>query len=116
MNDFLASMNQSLSTWSDALNTGFSNSLDAYKAEQEASSGIGGILGGIGGIVSSFFEEGGEVTPEMSPSGGAIPDDVHAQVTAGEFIFPKEVVEYYGTKHLRKMIDQAEDAMAIPEQ
>lgn len=106
MTDFLNSMNQSLGTWTDALSSGFDNQLNAYKAQQESSSGIGSILGTIAGFIPGF-KEGGEVPHELSPSGGAVPDDIPAAVSAGEFIFPEEAVRFYGTQKLQKMVDAA---------
>jgi hypothetical protein len=131
--------NQSLGTWTNALNTQFNNQMDRYKAQQQSSSGIGGILGGIMGIglkaaTGGLFAEGGAVPdPEeygegipdpdasmearehagmliprsASPSGGAIQDDVPARVQPGEFILPKDVVQWKGQEFFQKLIDQS---------
>jgi hypothetical protein len=112
--NFMNAGNNALNTWLTALDTGFNNELDAYRTEQESSSGIGSIFGGLAGLVTSFMEEGGPVDEGMSPSGGAIPDDVPAQLTAGEFVIPREVVEWYGKQHFHKLIDKARSAQAIP--
>ncbi len=76
---------------------------------------FGTFLGAGGGIPG--FSEGGYVHPDMSPTKGAIPDDVPAMVSAGEVILPDEVVRYHGLKTLNKLADEARQAMgtAIPE-
>lgn len=96
--------NQSLGTWGNTLNMGFDNALDAWKAEQSQSSGLGSFLGMAAGMGMKMagFEEGG-VIPEfaaggmptggdvgtggggpvpatMSPSNGVATDDVAAVV------------------------------------
>lgn len=97
--------NQSIGQWGNTLNMGFTNALDAWKAEQSASSGIGGILGTVagmgmkmipglaeGGVIPEFAEGGmptggdvstpggGAVPASMSPSAGVAVDDVAAVV------------------------------------
>jgi hypothetical protein len=110
-------------------NTGYQNEYDAWKAEQESSSGIGSLVGGVagaflggpaGGAIGSalfggggnaypggVYEDGGMVPTEASPSGGAIPDDVSAGVTAGEFILPPETVAWLGEKHMHGLIEKS---------
>jgi hypothetical protein len=58
-------------------------------------------------------EVGGEnmVPPEASPSGGAAVDDVTAQVSAGEFVVPKDVTAWYGEKYMQGLIDKARKEM-----
>lgn len=112
--NFMNSGTNALNTWLTALDTGFNNELDAYRAGQESSSGFGSIFGGLAGLVTSFMEEGGPVEHEMSPSGGAIPDDVPARLTAGEYVIPKEVVDWYGKQHFHKLIQKARADQGIP--
>ena len=117
--------NQALGTWGNALNTGYQNQLASWEATQNASSGIGGLLGTSLGIAASFMEEGGKVTqggnvpPEASPTGGRAIDDVPARLTAGEFVVPKDAVSWYGERHFQKLIESArkekEQAPAKPE-
>jgi hypothetical protein len=137
-------------------NMGFTNAMDKYKAEQEDDSGWGGLLGtvagtvlggpigsSIGGSIGKLFGEeggaipeptqmfangGGPVPIEMSPSGGAIPDDIgatingsdgstqQAQINADEFIIPAPVAKWMGQKQLQKMIAKAQQEMADPNQ
>lgn len=125
--------NQGLGIWGNILNTQFGNQMDAYKAEQSSSSGIGSLLGAVGGIATAFLAEGGAI-PEpgspaphpgavpasASPSQGAIPDDVPAvidgvgpaKLNAGEFVFPKDVMAFKGEEWAQKEIIKARKAMS----
>src|SRR4029077_15969618 len=62
------------------------------------------------------YQEGGAaIPPEASPSNGAIPDDVPAQIdgqtparlNAGEFVIPEDVVKWMGEKGMQQMILKA---------
>jgi hypothetical protein len=115
-NDFLSSTSNLINTWTSALNTGYANSLKQQELEAQESSGIGSILGAVAGIGRSFFaQEGGEVPYELSPSGGAIPDDVPTLTTPGEFFFPQYATDFYGRDRLNKMLLKARDGMGIVE-
>jgi len=106
-----------INSWTNALNTGYSNSLEAQKLEQTESSGIGGILGAVGGIARSFFaEKGGEVPWELSPSGGAIPDDVSLRATPGERVVDARTAQYFGSRYFDNLKKRAHDAMGIQEE
>lgn len=114
--------NQAISGWGNILNAGFNNQLDAWTAKQQNSSGWGDILGKVAGIGlgAAGFAEGGAipdpdgtmVPPEASPSGGAIPDDIPAeidgqmpaQINSGEFIVPQDVVKWVGEKGMQDFI------------
>lgn len=77
---------------------------------------FGTVLGGwaSGGFISPFAE-GGHVDPSMSPSGGVIPDDVPAAVSANEYVIPADVVRYYGLARLDSMVEKARRSKgAIP--
>jgi hypothetical protein len=50
------------------------------------------------------------VTPQMSPSAGAVQDDVPAQLQPGEFVIPKEAVQWFGEQHFQKLIQKAQQA------
>lgn len=50
---------------------------------------------------------GGHVPPSSSPSGGMQVDDVHANLNAGEYVIPRDVVAYKGKEFFAKMIAQA---------
>lgn len=117
--------NQALGTWGNALNAGYQNELATWQAAQNASSGLGGLLGTGLGIAASFLEEGGQVTSggnvpaEASPSRGKAIDDVPARLNVGEFVVPKDAVSWYGERHFQKLIESArkekEQAVAKPE-
>lgn len=140
-NQWQGTGNQGLNIWGNTLNQGFQNQLASYNASQSQSSGLGSILGTGLGIATSFipgFAEGGDVPgappataipaphsgipvpPGMSPSGGAGVDDVPAQLTAGEFIIPKDVMAWKGQewaqKEIMKARKQAQDPNAAPAQ
>jgi len=125
-------------------NMGFTNAMDKYKAEEEKTSGWD-LLGTGLGLATKFipgFDEGGAIPDptqmfangggpipaELSPSGGAIPDDIgatingsdgstqQAQINADEFIIPAPVAKWMGQKQLQKMIAKAQQEMADPNQ
>jgi hypothetical protein len=50
---------------------------------------------------------GNMVPPEASPSGGQNVDDVHAMVSEGEFVMPKDVTSWYGEKFMQNLIQKA---------
>lgn len=72
----------------------------------------GDVRGGDGGIVPD----------ELSPSGGAIPDDItaqvgdggQAQINAGEFVIPKDVAAWLGQKEMQKLILKSRKEMGDP--
>lgn len=101
-----------LGTAGSLQNTGFQNQLAAAEFEAQPSpwlTGFGQIAGTAAGIYAGkkWGQHGGPVYTEESPSRGAIPDDVPAQLTAGEFIVPRDVVEWYGQKHFATLADKA---------
>jgi hypothetical protein len=63
---------------------------------------------------------GGQVSPQMSPSGGKAVDDVPAvadgrspiMLNAGEFIIPKDVTAWKGQEFFQKMIEQSRKGRA----
>jgi hypothetical protein len=97
-----------LGTWGGAMNQNYANQVKAYEAEQ--SSGLGAILGM--GLKIAGFSKGGAVPTELSPSRGAIPDDVPIAVTPGEFVVPREAVEWFGVKHMRQLVEKAKKERA----
>lgn len=122
--------NQALSTAGNLQNTQFGNEMDRFKAEQEASSGWGGLVGNVLGFASGlpmFSQEGGaipepgEMIPaEASPSAGAIPDDVsmpidgggEARLSPGEFIVPGDVMKWMGEKGMQQVVMKARKEMS----
>lgn len=100
-----------------------------YNAQQQQSSGLGGLLGaGLGLLGASgnaagatglgmFLEDGGVIPETASPSGGAITDDVPAasgalpiRLDAGEFVIPKDVLQWKGEEFFQKLIEGSRKA------
>ncbi len=104
----------------------------AYTNAQNAANPLSGILGTVAGIGAKAFglnsggaipnpsfgySPGGAVDPKTSPSGGAIPDDVSARLTPGEFVIPTDTVRWLGEKHFHSMIDKSrQDRQAMGNQ
>jgi hypothetical protein len=125
--------NQSTGIWGNTLNMGYQNQLAQYQANQQASSGIGSILGGALGVATMFLEDGGEVPDEaitsggnlptaISPSRGAAIDDIRARVNqtgqevrlnADEFIVPQDVAKWKGEEFFQKLIEQSRKAKNV---
>ena len=138
--------NSAIGQWGNILNAGFSNQMDrttptrsrrpagaACSAPSPAPSWAGQRGAAIGGLGSLFSEEGGvipdprqmfqdggmPIPEEASPSGGAIPDDIPAeidgqapaQLNAGEFIVPEDVVKWLGEKGMQQIILKARKEM-----
>jgi hypothetical protein len=125
---YMSGSTNALNTWGNTLNMGFDNQLAAWNANQQSSSGIGGMLGAGLGMASNAgfaFAEGGAVPDRYalpgvtspgnvprgaSPSGGRAIDDVPARLTAGEFVLPKDVVSWKGEEFFQKLIDGSRKA------
>jgi len=113
---YMGLANQAIGGWGNTLNMGYQNQLGAYNAANSGS-GIGSILGAGLGIAAKFMDEGGtvdsEATPggaipvQASPSRGGVTDDVPAQLTAGEFVLPKDVMQWKGEEWAQKEIQKA---------
>lgn len=132
--------NQSLGIWGNTLNMGYQNQLAAWQAQQSQSSGLGSALGAGLGLITSFipgFAEGGEVAggagappqlPQqalpMQHSGVPVPpsqngpgvDNVPAALTPGEFVVPKDVVDWIGQKGMQDLIIKARKQAQSPQQ
>lgn len=132
--------NQSVGMWGNILNQSYQNQMDAWKANNSSSSGAGGIAGAVlgaglklamsyegGGAVNDGpivhgderdMTPGGHIPSHASPSGGRAIDDVPAQLTAGEFVVPKDVVAWKGEEYFQKLIqgsrEKREQAPAKP--
>lgn len=120
--------NSALSSSAATMNQSYQNELDRYKANQQSSSGLGGLLGTVAGYglksydsggrigtaIAGLFDEGGAVPDDihegisvdrgMSPSGGAQTDDVPARLNAGEFVLPADYVRWVGERSLQREI------------
>lgn len=99
-----------VSAWGNTLNNGYQNQLGAFQASQSASSGIGSILGtGLGFASMAGFSEGGAVPAELSPSQGRAVDDIHAALTPGEFVVPRDVVQWKGEEFFQKLATKSRE-------
>lgn len=131
--------NNALGIWGNTLNMGYQNQLAQFNANQSQSSGIGGLLGQGLGLAASFipgFADGGDVPDGTAPAppptalplqhpGVAVPpsqngpgtDNVPAALTAGEFVFPKDVMMWKGQEWAQNEIQKARKAqMGAPAQ
>jgi hypothetical protein len=61
-----------------------------------------------GGAVDAT--EGGGVPADVSPSHGAVTDDVSAKLNSGEFVIPKDVAAWKGQEFFQKLIMQSRTA------
>jgi hypothetical protein len=103
--------NQSLANWGNTLHQGYQDQMAAYNANNQGS-GWGSALGMIGGMaikgaMTAMMAEGGQVPHDASPSSGGAIDDVPARLTAGEFVFPKDVMQWKGEEWAQKQIQSA---------
>lgn len=80
--------------------------------------GYTGLQGGLagGGAIPDDATTGGFVSHKLSPSHGAITDDIPARLNADEFVMPKDVTRYYGHKTFQDMIVKARKAEGDPAQ
>lgn len=128
---YMGLSNQALGTWGSTLNQGYQNQLAYFNANNNQSSGWGGIAGAVIGGAMRFMEKGGavddniidgefrDVTPggnvpaSASPTGGAAIDDVPARLTPGEFVVPKDVVAWKGEEYFQKLIQGSRKAKDV---
>ena len=122
--------NQAVGQWGQLLNAQFQNQRDAAESNRADSSGWGQVAGTLLSLVPGFQEggaipdDGMPVPMEASPSGGAIEDDVPAEIdggqpaklNAGEFVMPEDVVRWLGEKGMQQIIVKARKDMGNPEQ
>lgn len=108
----------------ETMNQGYRNQLAHWQASQEARSGFGSFLGGLGSIAGAAFgspwvggllglNEGGPVPERPGPSAVPHPEDtVPAMLTPGEYVIPDDVVLRKGTEFFDKLIEKSR---AIPD-
>lgn len=111
-NGALGAANSAIGTWGSTLNQGYQNQMSAYTANMNASSGFGALLGTAAGFIPGLADggavPGGAAVPvEASPTGGRAIDDVPARLTPGEFVVPKDVMQWEGEKSFQKLIEKA---------
>jgi hypothetical protein len=126
---------------------GFDQAMKKYEAEQAQSDPFGELLGTIlpigmkafgvpgfddGGAIPEpgytqmFAAGGGPIPIEASPTGGAVTDDIPAeingsdggvlpaQLNAGEFVMPQDVVKWVGEKGMQQFILKSRKEMGDP--
>lgn len=83
--------------------------------------GLYGLAGAAVGAVGSYFNplnklmptmraaEGGAIPESASPTQGIAVDDVPARLSPGEFVVPKDVVQWKGEEHFQKLIEQSRE-------
>jgi hypothetical protein len=64
----------------------------------------------VKGAMTAMMAEGGQVPHDASPSSGGAIDDVPARLTAGEFVVPKDVMQWKGEEWAQKEITKAREA------
>lgn len=139
----LTAANSYLGTGLNAANSGaniasqqFGNQMQSYNAQQAQNAGVGQLVGDAAGAAMMFMEGGGPVPQQGIPTnyaGGGnvtylgamdrspIPgstDTKPALLTPGEFVMPKDVVDFKGQDYFHRQIDSIREAknkrMAIP--
>lgn len=120
--------NQGFMNAANMQNLGFGNAYQSWYGNQQASSGLGTMIGAGLGLGMRFmgFDDGGmvpddEAVPtsggnpgggpvgyELSPSAGAITDDIPARLNAGEFVMPREAVSWLGEKFFHNLIAKSQ--------
>lgn len=110
---------QAVGTWGSTVNQGYQNQLGAFNANQSASSGFGSMLGAAAGFApmlglsegGAIPDNGGSAVPvHASPTGGQAIDDVPARLSPGEFVVPKDVVQWKGEEFFQKLALQSRKA------
>lgn len=117
----------------------FGDQMQQYNANQANQAGIGSLVGDVAGAAMMFMEEGGPVPARQGiptatnysaggnvTENGAMPsspipgstDRKPALLTPGEFVMPKDVVDFKGQDYFHRQIDSIRQAknkrMAIP--
>ncbi|HEX6825727.1 MAG TPA: hypothetical protein VF077_05355 [Nitrospiraceae bacterium] len=99
---------------SDTMSAGSSNQSStsygqSFGTQGSSSSSWGGVKTDPGqgvGFLRMHVAEGGYIPEEVSRSDGEVVDDVPANLTAGEFVIPKDVVEWKGQEYFYKLMAQ----------
>lgn len=135
LNNFFGTSSNAMTApvaWYNAGNQAQGNAITAFnnytnngiKQQQANQQGMQGMMSGISGLLSSVMsledggaipQDGGHVPEGSDPYNGAIPDGVNARLSEGEFVIPRDVVEWEGQKNIYKMIDRAKQERADTE-
>ena len=122
--------NAAMATDAHGAATGTYNAQLEAKRQEDESSFLGGLgklagmaipaalgspwVGTAMGAVTGKWSQGGPVDKELSPSKGAIPDDVPAFLNADEFVLDRDTVRWHGIKNLSKLQKEAREGLGIP--
>lgn len=98
-------------------NTQYQNQLSTAQYQQAGMGQILDVVGGLGGAAMGFMQEGGIVSEKgalpISPLVGST-DRKPMMATPGEFVVPKDVVEWKGQEFFHKLTAKTrDDVMAI---
>jgi hypothetical protein len=88
----------------------YSGNTDYGTADQPTYTDSGMAAGGAVGGIPDDGTTGGHVDSNLSPSRGAITDDVPARLNAEEFVVPRDVARWKGEEFFHKLIQQSRQA------
>lgn len=91
--------NQSLAGSANTMNTAYQNNLDRYKANQQSSSGLGGLLGNGLGFLAKSYDSDGKLASKVgslvsgifAEEGGAVPGRVREAIHVDRARLPDEL-------------------------
>lgn len=107
--------NGATGTAANVTGANFNDQLAKYNAQFAEDTAWMAPIGAIAGVATGAILKkaaGGGIPVQASPSRGAIPDDVHAMVTPGEFVMPVDTVRWLGEKSMHAMITKAAEERA----
>lgn len=97
----------------------YADQMKQYQANYDANTAWMAPLSAVAGVATGALLKkaaGGAIPATASPSRGAIPDDVPAALTAGEFVVPADTVRWLGEKAMHQMIAKAANDRAAAQQ
>lgn len=107
--------NGAIGTTANVTGANFNDQLAKYNAQFQEDTAWMAPIGAVAGVATGALLKkaaGGGIPVQASPSRGAIPDDVHAMVTPGEFVMPVDTVRWLGEKSMHAMITKAAEERA----
>lgn len=108
--------NQSIGNIGSTFNNLYQGQVAQADAETQGLYGLAGaVVGGASNLMRPKipglpgYAEGGAIPENASPTQGIAVDDVPARLSPGEFVVPKDVVQWKGEEHFQKLIDQSRE-------